>query len=175
MSFVESYRGHLKADDEQRRTRSQTIESNLPKNTATVRTILEDKGNVVFSVKPGDEVRQAVQVLRTNRIGAVLVLGADGGLVGILSERDIVRELADSGEKILSLPVSDLMTRETVTCGPDERLIEMLLRMTQGRFRHLPVVENDRVIGVVTIGDVVKRRLEELEYEALKMKQMIVG
>jgi CBS domain-containing protein len=175
MSFVESYRGHLKSDDEEKRTHSQTLESNLSHGTATVRTILEDKGHVVFSVGVDHIVRDAVQILRTNRIGAVLVLGADNAILGILSERDVVRELADMGEHVLTLPVSELMTRTVVTCHPDERLVEMLRRMTEGRFRHLPVVEHDRLVGVVTIGDVVKHRLRELEYEALKMKQMIVG
>lgn len=177
MSFVESYRGHLKADDEGQKSHSQSLESNLAhsESAITVATILEDKGHVVFSVAPSDTVRDAVQVLRTNRIGAVLVLGADGGLLGILSERDVVRELADTGERVMTSPVTDLMTANPITCHPGERLIEMLRRMTEGRFRHLPVMDNDRLVGVVTIGDVVKHRLRELEYEALKMKQMIVG
>jgi CBS domain-containing protein len=175
--FVESYRGHLKSDDEGQKSHSQSVESNMmgARSGATVATILEEKGSEIFSVAPTDTVAEAVAILRERRIGAVLVLGADGGLLGILSERDIVRRLADDGGHTLTLPASELMTSELVTCAPSERLLEMLHRMTEGRFRHLPVMENDRLIGIITIGDVVKHRLQELEYEALKMRQMIVG
>ncbi|WP_424932183.1 CBS domain-containing protein [Amaricoccus macauensis] len=177
MSFVESYRGHLKADDEGQKSHSQSADSNLMpgKGAATVSTILEDKGHVIYSVKPESSVSDAVSLLKAHRIGAVLVLGADGGLVGILSERDVVRKMADAGGHVLTLPVSDLMTSNPVTCQSNERLIEMMHRMTEGRFRHLPVVDDGKLVGLITIGDVVKHRLLELEYEALKMKQMIVG
>jgi CBS domain-containing protein len=177
MSFVESYRGHLKSDDEGHRTHSQTMESNMMpgKGAATVATILEQKGRAIYSVKPEAEVVEAVALLKAHRIGAVVVIGADGGLVGILSERDVVRRLGDAGPHVLTLPVSELMTANPVTCQSEERLIEMMHRMTEGRFRHLPVVDDGRLVGLITIGDVVKHRLLELEYEALKMKQMIVG
>ncbi len=177
MSFVESYRGRLKSDEEGQKSQSQSAEAGLAtgKGAATVATILADKGNAVFSVKPDASVQDAVSILKAHRIGAVLVLGADNGLVGILSERDVVRKLADTGAHVLSLPVSDLMTADPVTCKSGERLIEMMHRMTEGRFRHLPVVDDGKLAGLITIGDVVKHRLLELEYEALKMKQMIVG
>jgi CBS domain-containing protein len=177
MSFVESYRGHLKSDDEGQKSHSQSVESNLmsAKGAATVGTILEDKGRAIFSVRPDATVSDAVSLLKAHRIGAVLVLGADGGVVGILSERDVVRKLADAGAHVLTLPVTDLMTPNPVTCQLHERLIEMMHRMTEGRFRHLPVMDDDKLVGLITIGDVVKNRLIELEYEALKMKQMIVG
>jgi CBS domain-containing protein len=176
-SFVESYRGHLKSDDEGQKSHSQSIESNLmgAREGATVATILEEKGRDIYAVGPSDVIADVVKLLRDRRIGAVLVRGADGGLLGILSERDIVRRFADDGAHTLTLPASDLMTADPVTCGPGERLLEMMHRMTEGRFRHLPVVEHDKLVGVITIGDVVKHRLLELEYEALKMKQMIVG
>jgi CBS domain-containing protein len=177
MPFVESYRGHLKSDDEGQKSHSQSVDANMMPGTgaATVGTILKQKGHVIYSVRPDAEVVEAVALLKAHRIGAVVVLGADGGLVGILSERDVVRKLGDAGPHLLSLPVSDLMTANPVTCQSNERLIEMMHRMTEGRFRHLPVVDDDRLIGLITIGDVVKHRLLELEYEALKMKQMIVG
>lgn len=177
MSFVESYRGHLKSDDEGQKSHSQSTESNLMSGTgaATVASILEAKGKAIYSVKPDATVSDAVSLLKAHRIGAVLVLGADNGLVGILSERDVVRKLGDASAHVLSLPVSDLMTANPVTCRLDERLVEMMHRMTEGRFRHLPVVDHDKLVGMITIGDVVKHRLLELEYEALKMKQMIVG
>jgi CBS domain-containing protein len=142
---------------------------------ATVATILEEKGSDVYAVGPTETIADVIALLRDHRIGAVLVRGADGGLLGILSERDIVRRIADDGAHTLTLPASDLMTADPVTCTPGERLLEMMHRMTEGRFRHLPVVEHDKLAGVITIGDVVKHRLMELEYEALKMKQMIVG
>jgi CBS domain-containing protein len=179
MSFVESYRGHLKSDDESHKphTHSQTVESNLMDSGsgATVGTVLEDKGRTIHSVGPTDTVAAAVKMLKEHRIGAVVVVGTDGGLLGILSERDIVRRLDEDGGHTLTLPVSELMTAQPVTCTSSERLLEMMQRMTEGRFRHLPVVDNGKLAGIITIGDVVKNRLLELEYEALKMRQMIVG
>ncbi|MEM8570289.1 MAG: CBS domain-containing protein [Pseudomonadota bacterium] len=174
---AENYRGPLKSDEERERTHSQSTKSNLASisGAATVATILSDKGRAMYSVRPDASVGDAVSLLKAHGIGAVLVLGADGALVGILSERDVVRKLAEAGGNVLTLPVADLMTASPVTCEANERLIEMMHRMTQGRFRHLPVMEGDRLVGMISIGDVVKHRLLELEFEALKMKQMIVG
>lgn len=98
-----------------------------------------------------------------------------GALVGILSERDIVRRLADTPGRTLPQRVEELMTPEVETCSPDESLVVVLRRMNDGRFRHMPVMEEGTLIGLISIGDVVNYRLTALEYEALKLKQLIVG
>ncbi len=172
-----SYRPPLKADHEKKMTYTQTAESSLkdPKDAANVATVLAEKGRRVFSVGPGASVTEALTLLKEHHIGAVVVIASEGDLVGILSERDVVRRLAETGAAALDLSVSEVMTPDPVTCSPDETLLEMLHRMTEGRFRHLPVIEDGRLAGVITIGDVVKFRLQELEYEQLRMRQMIVG
>lgn len=172
-----SYRPPLKADHEKKATYTQTAETALqnPDDAASVATVLGGKGNRVFSVGPSAKVTEALTLLKEHRIGAVVVIATEGDLVGILSERDIVRRLAEIGASVLELPVAEVMTHDPITCSPDETLLEMLHRMTEGRFRHLPVMEDGRLAGVITIGDVVKYRLQELEYERLRMRQMIVG
>ncbi|MEL6171245.1 MAG: CBS domain-containing protein, partial [Pseudomonadota bacterium] len=117
----------------------------------------------------------AVETLRDKRIGALLVVDSDGLLVGIISERDIVRKLAETPGKTLPQRVSDVMTRKVETCSPDDSLVDVLRRMTNGRFRHMPVMRGDTLVGMVTIGDVINYRLTELEHEALQLKQLIVG
>ena len=104
-----------------------------------------------------------------------MVTDQNGALQGILSERDIVRRMADTPGQTLPQSVEALMTREVQTCAPEDRLMDVLKTMTEGRFRHMPVLSDGRLCGVITIGDVVHFRLQELEYEALRMKQMIVG
>src|SRR6185503_7961391 len=101
--------------------------------------------------------------LAKHKIGALVVIGASQGIAGIVSERDIVRALAAGGAAILDGPVSAIMTREVITCGEGETINEVMTKMTGGRFRHLPVVTDDRLIGIVSIGDVVKARIEEVE------------
>ncbi|MCT8159143.1 CBS domain-containing protein [Pseudoruegeria sp. SHC-113] len=168
-----SYQSKMKGDDP--KTHSQSVDQVVAMGNATVATILEGKGSDVYAVRPQDTIAEATRVMKEKHIGAVVVKDAAGALVGILSERDIVRQLADTPGQTLSHTVEALMTKSPVTCSPDEPLLAMLQRMTEGRFRHLPVMEEDRLVGVITIGDVVSYRLRELEYEALKMKQMIVG
>ncbi|EEE35929.1 CBS domain protein [Rhodobacteraceae bacterium KLH11] len=116
-----------------------------------------------------------MDILRDKRIGAVVVTDQNGALQGILSERDIVRRMAETPGQTLPQSVADLMTSEVKTCAPDDLLNDVLKTMTDGRFRHMPVLSDGKLRGVITIGDVVHFRLKELEYEALKMKQMIVG
>lgn len=160
---------------DQERTLSQSTETNIAKDTATVRKLIAGKGTDIFSVQPDDTIAKAVGVLRDRRIGALVVTDADGKLCGILSERDIVRKLAETPGQTLPQTVDENMTRNVETCTPDDTLVTVLVRMAEGRFRHMPVVENDKLCGMVTIGDVVHYRLRELEYEALQLKQMIVG
>lgn len=165
----------MRRDRKDKRTHSQNEASNLGAKTATVNDGLEGKGREVFSVAPEDTIGTAVEVLRDKRIGAVVVTDETGALCGILSERDIVRKLADTPGRTLPQLVSGVMTPKVQACDPDEALVSVLKRMTAGRFRHMPVVENEKLIGMITIGDVVNFRLEELEHEALQMKQLIVG
>jgi len=171
----ESYRPHLRKDDEEERTYTQTIQSNVSHETATVRMILDHKGASVIAIRPQETLAVAVKVLRDKNIGALVVTAADGSLQGILSERDIVRKLADAPGRTLPHRVEEVMTREVETCAPDDPLISVLRRMTQGRFRHMPVTDATGLVGIVTIGDVVNHRLVQLEHEALQLKQLVVG
>lgn len=141
----------------------------------TVRRILRGKGGQIFSVAPSASVRAALDVLKQHRIGAVLVLGEKGKIEGVLSERDIVRALPDQGGALLDFPVARLMTREVITCSPSDSLDKVMAVMTERRIRHLPVVEGKRLLGVVSIGDVVKERLAETEHEAAALKSYITG
>jgi CBS domain-containing protein len=158
------------------KTTSQSLESNMAANSAQVKTILSSKGGEVFSIRPQETLGKAVEILRDRRIGALMVSDANGRLVGILSERDIVRKLADTPGQTLPQKVEDVMTKDVQTCAPDDSLVSVLRTMTDGRFRHMPVVDSDNSLcGMVTIGDVVNFRLTALEHEALQLKQLIVG
>ncbi len=170
-----SYQAPMRKDKQDQRTYSQSQTSNFSSDHAKVATILDNKGSDIFSIRPEDTLRKAVEVLRDHRIGALVVTDEAGSLVGILSERDIVRKLAETPGQTLPQQVKDVMTKEVKTCAPDESLIAVLQRMTEGRFRHLPVLENSKLVGLVTIGDVVHFRLTEAEHEALQLKQLIVG
>ncbi len=171
-----SYQAPTKGDEESKTTVSQSRDTNLSSASTPVSKLLEKKGNQVFSVKLGQTIETVVQVLREKKIGAVLVTDTNDVMQGILSERDIVRKMAETPGKTLPQKVEDLMTREVITCKPADPLTSILQKMTEGRFRHMPVIDdNGNLQGIITIGDVVHYRLNELEYEALQMKQMIVG
>jgi CBS domain-containing protein len=114
-----------------------------------------------------------MKLLAERRIGALVVTGADRRIVGILSERDVVRTLAERGSGVLNEPIADVMTRKVVTCGQSETVCEIMERMTDGKFRHVPVVEQGRLIGIISIGDVVKLRLEEMEKESAALHDYI--
>jgi CBS domain-containing protein len=131
----------------------------------TVQSILSKKGTEVVTIEPTATLAAAVQALSQRRIGALVVTGADRRIVGIISERDIVRVLGEQGTAVLQAPVSETMTRKVVTCTQSETIPEIMERMTSGKFRHVPVAEQGRLIGIVSIGDVVKARLGELERE----------
>lgn len=170
-----SYQPPTRGDKTDKHTYSQTADSALSHDQSTVAKLLEKKGDAVFSIRPGDTIAHAVQALRDKRIGALLVTDQNGTMQGILSERDIVRRMAETPGQTLPQLVSDLMTREVKTCAPSDYLIDVAKVMNEGRFRHMPVMEDGHLCGMITIGDVVNFRLQELEYEALRMKQMIVG
>lgn len=138
-----------------------------------VEKILQSKGADIFAVRPGDSVVDAVRLLNEKNIGAVVVCGENGEAVGILSERDVVRRLGQKGADALDMRVSDCMTANPFTCSPDDSLDDLMSKMTDKRIRHLPVTSNGRLIGVVSIGDVVKRKIEQAENEAAALKEYI--
>ena len=140
-----------------------------------VSDILSQKGGLVYSVTPGTSVAEVAQQLSTRRIGSVLVLSDQSAVVGIVSERDLVRATATHGAKALELEARQVMTRDVVTCHPDDSIDEIMQTMTNGRFRHLPVVHRGELLGLISIGDVVKARLEETQYEAEALKAYIVA
>jgi CBS domain-containing protein len=140
----------------------------------TVKAILESKGNNVVTVEPTASLAAAVKILADRRIGALIIFGADRRVVGIVSERDIVRALAERGERALDEPVGQVMTRKVVTCTSSETIAAIMERMTAGKFRHVPVVEDDQLVGIVSIGDVVKHRLHEIEHESAALRDYIL-
>src|SRR5215471_17681026 len=131
----------------------------------TIRSILDSKGHNVESIQPGAKLSDAVKLLGEKKIGAVLVLNVAGHIEGILSERDIVRVLSERGAAVLDEPVSAVMTRKVVSCKQSDTVAAIMEMMTLGKFRHLPVVEGDRVVGLISIGDIVKWRVQEYESE----------
>lgn len=172
----ESYRAPLRGDANAKpKTTSQSTTTNVSPDNATVRKVLANKGGSVFSIRPQDTIAHAVGLLKEKHIGALVVTDANGTLQGILSERDIVRKLAETPGQTLPQTVADNMTQDVKTCTQDDLLVSVLRRMSEGRFRHMPVVEDGTLVGVLTIGDVIQYRLNELEHEALQLKQMIVG
>ena len=138
-----------------------------------VKAILATKGSEVITIAPTATLEEAIAVLSKHRIGAVVVLGADQRVIGILSERDIVRALSERGASALKEPLAQTMTRIVVTCGEADSVSDLMERMTRGRFRHIPVLEQDRLIGIISIGDVVKQRLGEMERESEALKDYI--
>jgi CBS domain-containing protein len=139
----------------------------------TVKAILDRKGRDVTTIEPTAPLANAVKALGEGRIGALVVTGADSRVVGIISERDVVRVLAARGAEALSHPVADVMTRKVITCAERDTVAELMEQMTAGRFRHLPVVEQGRLIGIISIGDVVKTRVEEMESDARALQDYI--
>jgi CBS domain-containing protein len=138
-----------------------------------VKNILSVKGSNVVSIEPTATVETAVRTLAQHKIGALLVLGPDRRIIGILSERDIVRVLAEQGASALTQPLAQVMTRKVFTCGPSETIGVIMERMTAGKFRHVPVIDQDQVVGVVSIGDVVKYRVLEMEHESAALRDYI--
>jgi CBS domain-containing protein len=139
----------------------------------TVKAILAAKGGDVVTIDPSMNLAAAARVLAERRIGALVVTGADRRVVGILSERDIVQALAAHGAAALELPLSAVMTRRVMTCTPSDTISSLMERMTEGKFRHLPVLEQGKLAGIVSIGDVVKRRLQEMEREQSALRDYI--
>ncbi len=138
-----------------------------------VERILAAKGNTVISVDLDETIGRAAEILFDNRIGAILIRNEDGHVEGVLSERDIVRGMAQIGDQCMTATVSDLMTRNVVYCQPEDDIDTIMSVMTEHRIRHLPVMRGDQLLGIISIGDVVKFRIEEIESEAAAMRQYI--
>ncbi len=139
----------------------------------TVEHILQNKGRDVISIAPQRTLADAARLLSERRIGAVVVCEPERPVLGILSERDIVRAVAGRGGQALQEPVSSQMTREVVTCTRQSAINDVMEIMTRGKFRHVPVVENGKLTGIVSIGDIVKHRLAEVEAETAAMREYI--
>ena len=137
--------------------------------------ILAGKGSDVISTRPEATIAEVAGLLKEKRSGAVVVTEADGRLCGIISERDLARGLANYGSKLLDMKVGTLMTSDVVTCSPDDGIETLMQTMTDGRFRHLPVVKDGELTGIISIGDVVKHRLKELEAETHMLQDYIHG
>ncbi len=140
-----------------------------------VSDILSQKGGLVYTITPGTSVAQAAAQMSTRRIGALVVLDGDDEVMGIVSERDLVRAMAEHGHLALGRDVAEIMTRDVRTCDPDTSIDEVMAIMTRGRFRHLPVVRRGELYGLISIGDVVKARIEEAEHETEALRAYIVA
>lgn len=139
----------------------------------TVAVILKHKGARVETVRPNGTVQQICDLLSNKRIGAAVVTGASGEVIGVISERDVVNALAKHGPKGLNLAIEDIMTREVATCRLTDTADDLMEMMTRGRFRHVPVVEGGKLVGIVSIGDIVKRRIEDSDLERHAMREYI--
>ena len=137
--------------------------------------MLKEKGNAVETVRPETLLSEAAQTLADKRIGALVVTDEQGAIVGILSERDMVRAVSKRGAACLTCTASEFMTSPVVTCGMQETVTGLMETMTANKFRHLPIVEDGELLGIVSIGDVVKRRIAEAEFEAEEMKRYIAS
>ena len=138
-----------------------------------VSDLIKEKGAGVITTKPATTVSEVADIISSKRIGALVVTELDGKVVGIISERDIVNGLSKSGANLLKLPVSDVMTRDVYTCAMTEDVNQLRREMTTRRARHIPIVEDDKLIGIISMGDIVKNRLDELEDETQQMRDYI--
>jgi len=137
--------------------------------------ILQRKGTNVVTITSAEPVSQAVEALREHNLGALVVTTDDDAVEGIISERDVVRALADEGARALDRPVGDLMSTDLATCGPRATTNELMVLMTERRIRHVPVVDQDGLAGIVSIGDIVKSRIGELEDERQTLHDYLAG
>lgn len=141
----------------------------------TVRSILDAKGHDVLTIAPNATLSEATRLLAEHRIGAIVVTDSEGRVIGILSERDVVRVVGRDGPARLDDAVTSVMTHKVVTCDVMDTVTEIMERMTAGRFRHVPVVSGGRLTGIISIGDVVKHRLAEMERESHAMREYIMS
>ena len=135
-----------------------------------IANILKVKGRTVATARPEETVQEIANRLAQKKIGAIVIVGGGGAVAGIISERDLIRVIAQKGVDALTVPVSEVMTRNVIVCGETTPVDEIMEMMTNGRFRHLPVVEDGRLIGIVSIGDIVKHHIAEVELEVSAMR-----
>ena len=140
-----------------------------------VSEILKSKGDAVFTVEPGASLQRAAAVLGERRVGAMVVTGVGGRVAGILSERDVARAVGEDGADALGRPVAEVMTRDVVFAEPAHTVDQLLALMTDRRIRHLPVCRDGRLVGLVSIGDLVKAKIAEAEAEAADLKAYIAA
>jgi CBS domain-containing protein len=140
-----------------------------------VETILRNKGRRVATIRADATIADAVNGLANYGVGALVVSDDGDSVDGIISERDIVTALAEDGADLLTRRVGEVMTRPVITCEPEETVAELMAEMTNRRIRHFPVVKDGRLCGIISIGDVVKNRLDEIEFEASSMRSFIAG
>jgi CBS domain-containing protein len=134
--------------------------------------VLRHKGHEVYTILANHTIEEAAQILCKKQVGALVVRGLRGELAGIISERDVIRGIAESGSAILAQPVSELMSPDVITCTPNDLINKMMAVMTVHRVRHLPVIEGDRIIGMISIGDLVKHRLQEKIQEVEVLREL---
>lgn len=138
-----------------------------------VSAMLHDKGGTVGTIRPDTDVRHLCDRLAELRVGAMVVSEEGSRILGIVSERDVVRAVAADGDAALDRGVTEIMTADVVTCSPSDRIGDLMIMMTENRVRHLPVTDDGKMVGIVSIGDVVKYRVDELEHEAQAMQEYI--
>jgi CBS domain-containing protein len=138
-----------------------------------VSAMLHNKGGSVGTIRPDTDVRHLCDKLAELRVGAMVVSEDGSRILGIVSERDVVRAVAAAGDPALKRTVAEIMTADVVTCSPSDRIGDLMIMMTENRVRHLPVTEDGKMVGIVSIGDVVKYRVDELEHEAQAMQEYI--
>jgi CBS domain-containing protein len=139
----------------------------------TIASILHGKPHRLISVAPDETLQHAAEVLTHERIGALLVLKPNGDIAGIISERDIIRAVGVKGADVLAKPIAELMTKEVTCCAPEDTVDEAMAMMTERRFRHLPVRQGGKIVAMISIGDVVKMKVEEAEAESQSLREYI--
>lgn len=140
-----------------------------------VETILQAKGSQVYTLPETATLAEAVALLNAHNIGAIVITGSGNSVAGILSERDVVRQLAGDPVAALARPIGSVMTRTVITCARDTPIAHIMDRMTRRRIRHMPVVEDTALVGIISIGDVVKLKIEEVEHEAEALRDYIAS
>jgi CBS domain-containing protein len=154
--------------------RTSTVEAQWEDDAMNIGQILKAKGRAVATARPDATLLEIVNKLAQKKIGAIVIVGDNGGVVGIISERDVIRKLGERGPEVLSEPVSHSMTANVITCQETGTLDELMEVMTQGRFRHCPVIEDGALVGIISIGDVVKNHIAEVEMEVTAMRGYFV-
>nr|WP_321456421.1 CBS domain-containing protein [uncultured Cohaesibacter sp.] len=144
-------------------------------STTTVGDILKDKEVSLYAVTVSSSLQAVIAELEIRKIGNMPVIDPNKGLVGVVSERDVIRATGEFGNEALARPVKDFMTANPQTCSKEDTVGDVMKRMTDGRFRHMPVVDGDELEGVISIRDIVMHRVKEVEYETLRLKQLMVG